>query len=135
MKKSGRQININIHLSNRLAYTLIAVGILAIIGVGVYALAPGVIPNPGHNISQMSVPSPCVSGQFLSYNGQDWVCMNIPTPAPISGVLYGWAFKNKNLLCTNFYAPFQAGCNCPAGYTIVFTGSDPVGYYYACYKN
>jgi len=55
-------------------YTLIAVGILAIIAVGVYALAPGVIPNPGHNISEISIPSGCVAGQFLKYDGTKWVC-------------------------------------------------------------
>ena len=76
MKKRGREKRIKIRLSDRLSYTLILIGILAIVGVGVYALAPGVIPNPGHNISQVSVPSPCSSGQILSYNGNTWVCIN-----------------------------------------------------------
>jgi len=37
-KKRGRQINIKINLTNRWLYTLIAIGILAIISVGVYAI-------------------------------------------------------------------------------------------------
>jgi len=72
--KKRKKITINIHLTNRWLYTLIAVGILAIIAVGVYALAPGVIPNPGHNISEISIPSGCVAGQFLKYDGTKWVC-------------------------------------------------------------
>lgn len=72
MKKRGFEIHI--HLTNRWLYTLIAVGILAAIGIGVYALAPGIIPNPGHNISEVSIPSDCTSGQYLKYDGTNWKC-------------------------------------------------------------
>jgi hypothetical protein len=78
MTKRGKKKN-NFHLSNRLSYTLIAIFILVAIGFGVYALSPGVIPNPGHNISQMSVPSPCVAGQVLTYDGSNWVCSTPPS--------------------------------------------------------
>ena len=37
-KKRGLKINIKINLTNRWLYTLIAIGILAIVGVGVYAI-------------------------------------------------------------------------------------------------
>ena len=47
MKKRGREININlkINLTNRWLYSLIAIGILAIIGVGVYAYNSGLSPS------------------------------------------------------------------------------------------
>lgn len=41
-KKKG--LKINFHLSNKLSYTLIAILILVVIGVGVYAIAPGIAP-------------------------------------------------------------------------------------------
>ena len=51
MKKNKIQINI----SNRGIYTLIVSVILIIAAVVVHAaLAPGVVPNPGHDVSQIS---------------------------------------------------------------------------------
>ncbi|MDP3992166.1 MAG: hypothetical protein Q8P79_01500 [Nanoarchaeota archaeon] len=50
-------------ISNRLLYTLIAVGILAILGVAVYAVAP----NPGHDASQLDL-SGGVNGNAV-FNG------------------------------------------------------------------
>jgi len=68
MNKRRRRISIN--LSNRWLYTLIAVGIILIIGVGVYAL--GAIPNPGHSISQLQT---CNSnGQTLVMSNGAWTC-------------------------------------------------------------
>jgi hypothetical protein len=46
-KKRGKKINIK--LSNRWLYTFIILGILAIVGVGVWAAAP----NPGHTANQI----------------------------------------------------------------------------------
>jgi hypothetical protein len=70
MKKRGKN---NFHFSNRLSYTLIAIFLLAAIGVGVYALAPGVIPNPGHSYAEIST---CGPNQILKMNsaGTDWTC-------------------------------------------------------------
>ena len=72
--KKRRGIQIKINFTNRWLYTLIAIGILALVGVGVYALAPGVVPNPGHNINEVSIPGGCTPGQFLKYDGANWVC-------------------------------------------------------------
>ena len=60
------------NISNRLLYTLITIGILAIIGVGVYAVAP----NPGHSISQIDAPSGCSANQVLQWTGSSWTCAN-----------------------------------------------------------
>ena len=64
--KSKREI------SNRLLYTLISIGILAILAVGVYAV-PGAIPNPGHSITQLQ---PCSNGEILKTSGGVWTCGN-----------------------------------------------------------
>jgi len=67
-RKRGRakKIQINLHLTNRWLYTLIALGILAIIVVGVYA----VIPNPGHSVSEIDFTGKNIplSGAY----GLDW---------------------------------------------------------------
>ncbi len=42
-----KKLKININFSNRTAYTLIAVGVLILVGVGVWAYTSS-IPNPGH---------------------------------------------------------------------------------------
>jgi len=57
-------------LSNRLAYTLIAIGILLVVAIGVYAV--GAVPNPGHPISQLQT---CDSnGQTLIMSNGAWTC-------------------------------------------------------------
>jgi len=66
-KRKGIRIN----FTNRWLYTLIAILILAVIGVGVYALNPGVIPNPGHNYTAIAT---CAEGQGLVTQGGKWVC-------------------------------------------------------------
>jgi len=100
MKKRGREINIKINLTNRWLYTLIAIGILAIIGVGVYALTPGVKPNPGHLSSEMAPPSPCASGQFLKFDGTNWVCGSDYCPGGIcrTDTYYGSTSSSKMLV-------------------------------------
>lgn len=89
MKKKGKEIQINIHLTNRWLYTLIAIGILAIIGVGVYALSPGVAPNPGHSISDVAPPSGCTANQVLQWTGSSWTCANQTQVTSLSGVIMG----------------------------------------------
>ena len=72
MKK--RKLN-KLNISNRLSYTLITIILLSVIIVGVYALAPGVKPNPGHLITEIAPPAGCSSGQVLSWNGTAWNCI------------------------------------------------------------
>ena len=70
-KKKG--FNIQINLSNRWLYTFIAIGILMIIGVGVYAWS-----NPttgvGHSHDEIE---PCPDGQILQTSGGAWGCVNM----------------------------------------------------------
>jgi len=70
-KKRGRSLKINITLSNRWLYTLILIGILTAIGVGVYAYGTSNPSSFGHSISELA---PCAEGQILKTTGGVWTC-------------------------------------------------------------
>ena len=77
MKRKSRGINLNVHFSNRWLYTLIALLIVSIVGVGVWGYA-----NPttgvGHELNEINLPA-CTSGQVLGINSSSiWGCI---TPA------------------------------------------------------
>ena len=71
MKKERVKMNIKINLTNKWFYTFIAIGILIVVGIGVYALAPGVIPTPGHNYTELAT---CAEGEILKTVGGVWTC-------------------------------------------------------------
>ena len=76
MKKRGRKskgLNLHIHLSNRWLYTLIAIGIISILGVVVYAYGTSNPSAFGHSINELER---CSSGQMLRTSGGSWVCTN-----------------------------------------------------------
>jgi len=56
MKKRG--LNIHINFTNRWLYTLIVLGILTIIAVGVYAAVSIIAIDPGHNSTQIFIHYP-----------------------------------------------------------------------------
>jgi hypothetical protein len=70
--KKKRGININIHLSNRWLYTFIILGILAIIGVGVYAVQQA-SSGGTHNYAEIGFPS-CSNGKILKWSSGAWNC-------------------------------------------------------------
>ncbi len=64
---------VKIVISFRTAYILAAVFVFALLGVGVYAITPGVVPNPGHLItSNIAPPSNCAG--LLYFSGTSWYC-------------------------------------------------------------
>src|SRR3989344_8976577 len=65
---------ISINLSNRVAYSLIAILMLAIVGVGVLAFGTNTPSTFGHSLGEIAPPSPCTSGQVLSWTGTAWAC-------------------------------------------------------------
>lgn len=147
-KKRG--LNIHVHFTNRWLYTLIAIGILAVIGIGVYALTPGVAPNPGHLISELAPPSPCTANQSLQFDGTNWKCVTPITQIVPTGLYGTCAEVASSGACTGFYGPVLAPaycgqgsrgnkCNCPSEYTTVVTGIDRTSYsginWLSCYKN
>lgn len=75
MKKRGKkkEVSIHIHLSNRWLYTLIAIGIISILGVVVYAYGTS---NPfvfGHSLNELER---CAEGQTLRVSSGSWVCVD-----------------------------------------------------------
>ncbi len=69
-KKRGRTINIKINFSNRWLYTFIALGILAIVGVGVWAYGTSSPSTFGHSINELEgvqarVTGICSSGSSI----------------------------------------------------------------------
>lgn len=120
-KKEG--FNINVNFSNRWLYTLITIGILMIISVGVYAWA-----NPttgvGHTHDEIE---PCSEGQILQMSEGAWSCVDISVEQEVS--------------CSVSYT----NCNLYLGYDVsswaekcihrVITGYIPIGpggYYLKC---
>jgi hypothetical protein len=92
--KKKRGIEIKINLSNRAIYTLIVIGILAIVGVGVYATVD--TSKGWHNLNEIDLPS-CSNGQVLGMSGGSWGCVDVS-----AGVnLNGWSFANDVLLDNN----------------------------------
>jgi hypothetical protein len=93
--KKGKRLNIKINFSNRWLYTIIAIGILAMIGVGVYALTPGTAPNPGHLISEMAPPSPCATNQYLQFDGTNWKCSTVTSVICPTGMTPTYTYSNS----------------------------------------
>jgi hypothetical protein len=74
--KKRKEVTINIHLTNRWLYTLIIIGIIIVIGAGIYAYGGG-SGSPsvfGHTINETAPPSPCYANQFLKWDGTKWIC-------------------------------------------------------------
>ena len=121
MKKRGK--GTHIHLSNRLSYTLIAILILAAIGVGVYALTPGVAPNPGHLISETAPPSSCTANQYLQFDGTNWKCATPPLNSLTKGIpaytVMAYCSGAGAVSFSNKCSPAQIGTCTVGNYNIV----------------
>ena len=70
---------ITIKLSNKVAYTLIAVLAILTISLVVYAFGGNNPSYVGHTFSEIEPPSGCSAGQILSWDGSNWVCIDEPT--------------------------------------------------------
>ena len=71
--KKRKRVTINISFTNRWLYSLIAIGILAVIGVSVYA-ATYTASGAGHPYTEISA---CGANQVLQMNaaGDAWTCV------------------------------------------------------------
>jgi len=69
-----RGLNIQINFTNRFLYTFVALIFILIIGIGVFALTPGVAPNPGHLFDEFAPPVGCGTNQVLQWDGINWAC-------------------------------------------------------------
>jgi len=96
--KIGKRISLS--FSNRWLYTFIAIGIIAIIGVGVYAFTG---PNGvGHDLSEIQ---PCAAGKILQTNadGTAWTCVNMPS---------GSTDTNAGTICSGTYKYLNGDGEC-----------------------
>lgn len=147
MKKRNK---LEVNFTNRWLYIFIILAVIVVIAVGIYALTPGVAPNPGHLLSDISPPAGCTAGQFIQFNGSNWVCVTISVPTALYGLctlvdvsppgsrllipLYGCS--SASILKEPAYCSGSA-CACRSGYTRIYLG-DPNSYTpspYSCSKN
>ena len=68
---------IQINLSDRTSYTLIALVSIILLGVGVYAYGTSSPSTFGHSLGEIAPPTGCNSGQVLSWSGTAWVCTTV----------------------------------------------------------
>lgn len=136
MKKEKRVFQINI--PGRLFYTLVILGVLILLGAGVYAkVTAGSIPDPGHNIQSIGAPNSCDYGEYLVYDsnpgcgseavpgvansgsGPCWECKALPVDDLSS---MGWeivtasASTSRGAECPSGKRVLGGGCACPGGY-------------------
>ncbi len=69
--KKGIQVTFN--FSNRATYTFIAVIILLVMGVGIYASSFKNSDGVGHDLTEIGFPT-CSEGEFLGITGGIWGC-------------------------------------------------------------
>jgi len=108
MKKRG--LGIHIHLTNRWLYTFIVLGILAIIGVGVYAYGTSTPSTFGHSSGEIVEADPQVgiltNGKWCTSDGSAVNC-NSNAPTTLAGVRI---YKVTNSYCTTSGLTDSATC-------------------------
>jgi hypothetical protein len=85
MQKKKREMFRNI--SNKFAYTIIALCIVILLAIGVYAYGTN---NPsvfGHSIGELAPPTSCAANQVLTWTGSAWSCT---TPSSASSMGIDW---------------------------------------------
>lgn len=74
---------VKIEISNRAVYSLLAILIIILAGISVYAVtavpSPSAHPNPGHSTDELGVPAGCGAGDFFYWDGTQWDCKNVPS--------------------------------------------------------
>ena len=82
MKKGGKKINLTLVFSARALYSAIAILIVLIAGVGVFAIVD--ISQGYHSITQIQQPSGCLNGQFLQWDDTNkiWKCADASSTDP-----------------------------------------------------
>lgn len=106
--KKKRGLTIKINFSNRWLYTFIVLGILAVIGVGVYAYGTSSPSTFGHSLGEIAPPSPCTANQILQFAGTTWTCVDLP-PTVIKNTVQ--IYQKVNAGCENYCSGSPSTCN------------------------
>lgn len=107
MKKDG--VNINIHLTNRVMYSLIALSLILIVGVGVYAFGGNDPSYVGHSAGELDG-----LGTLASKDSVDWSeitdkPIGLSEDLPTCSGTQKLTFNGTDVICANDY--FQADTN------------------------
>ncbi|MEK6899246.1 MAG: hypothetical protein AABW79_04075 [Nanoarchaeota archaeon] len=68
-------MKIEVSIEKRYAFLIVGALLLISGAIFVYSLTPGTAPNPGHTLDNVAPPSPCATGEFLSWTGSAWDCV------------------------------------------------------------
>ena len=127
--KKRREIN----FSKRTYYSLITIGVLLLISVGVYAFGTdGKIPPSifGHTFGEIQPPRPCDDGQVLTWTGNPaWACKSITAttggggsslPSCSTGQFLQW--DGSAWSCSTI----EKGIACPEGFVERTVSAEPL---------
>jgi hypothetical protein len=112
--KKKRSLNIKIHLTNRWLYTFIFLGILLLIGVGVYA-SLGTTPNPGHPVSELQS---CSDGEILQMVSGAWACADVDLTGGISSCSLQTTSATASRVLNSASNEQEVIVGCPGYYTL-----------------
>ncbi|MFA5855841.1 MAG: hypothetical protein WC867_00650 [Candidatus Pacearchaeota archaeon] len=122
-------VKFNIHVSNRILYTILTILIIVGIGQIVYAYNTN-NANPismGHSLNEIEMPPGCLAGQALIRNPSNngWICSG-------SGSGSGQCFVNHVTLAT-IDQPSGTVCTCPQGWSKPdLSGAEELGVIHYC---
>ena len=89
------------------------IGLSALV-VSVYALIPGVAPNPGHTMESVAPPASCTAGQILKWSDPNGIC-TAESGAPILSAM-GWERRSQTVSSSG------GGISCSAGKRVMGGG-------------
>ena len=123
--KKRREIN----FSKRTYYSLITIGVLLLIGVGVYAYGGNSPSVFGHTFGEIQPPRPCEDGQVLTWTGNPaWACKSITAttsggsslPSCSTGQFLQW--DGSAWSCSTI----EKGIACPEGFVERIVSAEPL---------
>jgi len=117
-KMKGKKIEVNV--SNKLFYTIIAILAVLIIATGVYAYHSGGPPSViGHSMEELEPPQRCgdigYNEGWLRYRNGVWICQDEPsgsglsTPVTCTGTNKGLQWDGSSWKCVTFSSS-GSGC-------------------------
>jgi len=93
-------------------FIYLVIGVFTLVGIAgaVYALSPGVAPNPGHTADEVAPPANCQAGQLLRWTGTAWQCSNLDCKIIQNTQTNVKPLKTVNATCDAGYHVTGGGC-------------------------